>query len=126
MVHVVFPEHANHYGTLFGGTALAWMDLAAFVAATRYCRQGVVTASSDRVDFKVPVRIGSMVEMVSRVVERGLTSLSVEVELFVEDAFSRRRTLCARGRFAMVAVNKSGRPIPLPLKQILSRSKETI
>ena len=33
-VELVFPEQANHYGTLFGGTALSLMGKAAFVAAT--------------------------------------------------------------------------------------------
>ena len=33
MVEMIFPEQANHYGTLFGGHALALMAKAAFVAA---------------------------------------------------------------------------------------------
>ena len=32
---MVFPEHANHYGTLFGGNALHLMAKAAFLAAGR-------------------------------------------------------------------------------------------
>ena len=26
MLEIVFPDHTNHLGTLFGGQALAWMD----------------------------------------------------------------------------------------------------
>ena len=37
-VELVFPEQANHYGTLFGGAALSLMGKAAFVAATRRAR----------------------------------------------------------------------------------------
>jgi hypothetical protein len=48
----VFPGRTNHHNTLFGGEALAWMDEAAFIAATRFCRKPLVTVSSDRVDFK--------------------------------------------------------------------------
>jgi acyl-CoA hydrolase len=33
IVEMVFPNQANHYGTLFGGDALRLMDMAAFVAA---------------------------------------------------------------------------------------------
>ncbi len=29
MAEIVFPNHTNHLGTLFGGQALAWMDKAA-------------------------------------------------------------------------------------------------
>ena len=52
MVEMVFPDHTNHYGTLFGGQALAMMDKAAFVVASRYARRAIVTASSERVDFQ--------------------------------------------------------------------------
>uniref|UniRef100_A0A183CMP2 Protein kinase domain-containing protein n=1 Tax=Globodera pallida TaxID=36090 RepID=A0A183CMP2_GLOPA len=43
MAEIVFPNHTNHMGTLFGGQALAWMDKAAFLAAARYSRRTVVT-----------------------------------------------------------------------------------
>jgi len=36
IVEMVFPNQANHYGTLFGGDALRLMDMAAFVAASRH------------------------------------------------------------------------------------------
>ena len=35
----VFPGETNHYDTLFGGTALQWMDEVAFIAATRFTRE---------------------------------------------------------------------------------------
>ena len=38
MVEMIFPEQANHYGTLFGGNALSLMARAAFVAAARRAR----------------------------------------------------------------------------------------
>ena len=61
LMHMVFPDHTNHLGTLFGGQALAWMDMASFIAASRYARTTVVTARSDQVDFKLPISIGQMV-----------------------------------------------------------------
>ena len=45
LTDVVFPDRANHYGTLFGGHALHLMGKAAFIAATRHARQHVVMAS---------------------------------------------------------------------------------
>ena len=42
-VELVFPDQANHYGTLFCGAALSLMGKAAFVAATRRARRAVVT-----------------------------------------------------------------------------------
>ena len=108
---IVFPDHANHLGTLFGGQALAWMDKAAFVAATRYARRTVVTARSEQVDFHVPVRQGQLVELVARVVGVGRSSLRIEVELHTEDPHAGTRELCTRGHFTMIALDPRGRPV---------------
>ena len=72
MMDVVFPNQTNHYGTLFGGQALALMDRAAFIAATRYARCVVVTASSQKTDFHTPVVQGQLVELEARVIRTGL------------------------------------------------------
>jgi acyl-CoA hydrolase len=46
IVRPVFPADVNHYKTLFGGTAMAWMDQAAFIAATRHARTTVASSSA--------------------------------------------------------------------------------
>ena len=114
LIEMVFPEQTNHYGTLFGGQALALMDKAAFIVASRYARRTVVTASSERVDFRVPVRQGQLVELRARVVGTGKTSLNIEVELFAEDLLSGDRQLSTRGKFVLVALDAHGRPTQVP------------
>lgn len=114
LVEMVFPEQTNHYGTLFGGQALALMDKAAFVVASRYARRNVVTASSERCDFRVEVRQGQLVELVSRVVSTGRSSMAVEVELYAEDLLSGERELATVGRFVLVALDASGKPTRVP------------
>lgn len=120
---MVFPEQANHYGTLFGGTALALMGKAAFIAASRAARHPVVMAASERVDFHVPVRVGELVELVGRVTRTGHTSMSVDVELFAETLNSGERRLAAQGRFAMVAVDANGRPVPVAPRRAAALSQ---
>jgi uncharacterized protein (TIGR00369 family) len=115
---MVFPEQTNHYGTLFGGQALALMDKAAFIVASRFARRTVVTASSEKVDFHVPVRQGQLVELIAKVISTGKTSMTVEVELFSEDLLSGDRQLGTRGRFVLVALDAHGRPTSVaPLEQ---------
>ena len=80
----VFPPTTNHHNTLFGGTALAWMDEVSFITATRFCRLPLVTVSTDRIDFNHAIPAGSIVELIGRVIKVGNTSLKVEVEVFVE------------------------------------------
>jgi len=113
IVEMVFPNQANHYGTLFGGDALRLMDMAAFVAASRHARKPVVTASSERIDFHVPVRQGQLAEVVGRVSKTGRTSVTVEVELWAEDLLTGARELCTKGSFVLVAVDETGRPVPI-------------
>lgn len=121
LVEMVFPNQTNHYGTLFGGQALALMDKVAFITASRYARTTVVTASSERCDFHLPVRQGQLVELVSRIVATGRTSMTVEVDLHAEDLLSGDRRRCTRGRFVLVALDAHGQPThvpPLPVSQL--------
>lgn len=110
---IVFPDHANHLGTPFGGQALAWMDKAAFVAATRFSRRTVVTARSEQVDFHVSVRQGQRIELVATVEAVGRSAIQVVVALHAEDALAGSRRLCTRGRFTMVALDGEGQPVPV-------------
>lgn len=109
----VFPPTTNHHNTLFGGTALAWLDEVSFITATRFCRLPLVTVSSDRIDFNHPIPAGSIVELIGRVVKIGNTSLKVEVEVFVESMSHDGRELAIKGTFSFVAVGEDNRPVPV-------------
>ncbi|MCP4615056.1 MAG: acyl-CoA thioesterase [Bradyrhizobium sp.] len=113
-VEMVFPEHANHYGTLFGGHALSLMGKAAFVAATRRARCAVVTATSDKVEFHEPVRLGELVELTAQVERVGRSSMTVVVCVIAERPTTGYRRIAMQGSFEMVAVDEAGRPTPLP------------
>lgn len=113
MVELVFPDQTNHIGTLFGGHALAMMDKAAFLAATRLARRTMVTVASDRVEFKVPVRAGQLVELIARVAEVGRTSVTVHVEMYAEELLSGERELATTGSFVFVAIDEDNRPVPI-------------
>ena len=118
LVEMVFPSQTNHYGTLFGGQAMALMDKAAFVVASRYARRTVVTAKSEACDFHVPVAQGELVELLARVVGTGRSSIRVEVDLIAEDLLSGRRRLATRGRFVLVALDADGRPTTVPQRPL--------
>ena len=55
LTEIVFPEHANHYGTLFGGNALLLMSKAAFLAARAHAGTDVVMARCSDAQFLAPV-----------------------------------------------------------------------
>lgn len=110
---MVFPQDANTHGTLFGGKAVAIMDEVGGIVATRACRKPVVTASIDRLDFKVPIKVGDFVEVVARIDRVGRTSMAVKIELWAENPKSGERRLSTAGDFTFVAVDSEGNPTPI-------------
>lgn len=107
----VFPNTTNHYDTLFGGTAMQLMDEVAFITATRFSRQRMVTVSSDRIDFTKPIPAGTIVELVGRVSQLGRTSLKVQVEIYIEEMYSATREKAVKGEFTFVALDENKNPI---------------
>ena len=116
LVDLVFPNQTNHKGTLFGGVALSMMDKAASIAAHRFAKNTVVTASIERTDFVAPVYEGELAEVMAVVVKSGRSSMVVEVTLVAEVLITGERRLCTKGIFNMVAVDHQGRPVPIPSK----------
>lgn len=109
----VFPNTTNHYDTLFGGTAMQYMDEVAFITATRFSRQRMVTVSSDRIDFTKPIPAGTIVELVGTVIHLGRTSLKVKVDIFIEEMYSYSREKAVSGVFTFVAIDENKNPIPV-------------
>lgn len=110
---VVFPTNINHNATLFGGTALAWMDEVSFITATRFCHKPLVTVSTEKINFNTPIPSGTIVELIGQVSRVGRTSLTVDVAVFLEQMYAEGRTRVIYGQFNFVAVNDEGRPVPL-------------
>ncbi|WP_316818982.1 acyl-CoA thioesterase [Pedobacter nyackensis] len=106
----VFPNTTNHYDTLFGGTAMHMMDEVAFITATRFSRQRMVTVSSDRIDFNKPIPAGTIVELIGRVSHIGNTSLKVRVEIYTEQMYSDSREKAVTGEFSFVAIDDNKKP----------------
>jgi acyl-CoA hydrolase len=107
----VFPNTTNHYDTLFGGTAMQLMDEVAFITATRFSRQRMVTVSSDRIDFQKPIPAGTFAEFIGTVIHIGNTSLKVHVDIFVEKMYSVEREKAISGVFTFVALNENKEPV---------------
>lgn len=87
-LHLVKGEDLNHHGTLFAARAAAWLVEAAFAAAACTCQDAseIVCRNLHHMSFSRPVRKGSVVRIVSRIVYTGKSSLMAAVEF--EDAMS--------------------------------------
>jgi acyl-CoA hydrolase len=77
---LVLPEHLNHYGFLFGGAMLKWVDESAYICARlEYPGKTFVTAGMDRVSYKQRVELGSILLFGVEKVRTGRTSVSYRV-----------------------------------------------
>ena len=109
----VFPDSTNHYDTLFGGTAMLLMDEVAFITATRYTRKRVVTVSSDKINFTKPIPAGTIIELIGKVTHVGNTSMTVSVEIYIEQMYSDMREQAISGSFTLVAIDENKRPVKI-------------
>jgi acyl-CoA hydrolase len=83
---LVLPEHLNHYGYLFGGNLLKWVDEISWIAASRdYPGCKFVTVAMDRVEFRKPVRQGAILRFVVDRGEVGRSSVRYGVRVFSDD-----------------------------------------
>jgi len=110
MTEVVLPSHTNQLGTIFGGQIMAWIDIAAAIAAGRHARTVCVTASIDTLHFVAPVRLGHFVCIYASVNYTGSTSIEVGVRIESENPQSGVRTHVATAYLTFVALDHNGRP----------------
>jgi len=111
MSEIVLPNDANPLGALLGGRLMHWIDLAGAMAAHRHSRNHVVTASVDRIDFLVPVRVGDLVILRSSVNRVFTTSMEVGVKVFVENYIADTAKHVASAHLTFVAIDQEGRRI---------------
>jgi len=109
---LVLPEDLNHFGYLFGGRLLAWVDEACWIAASLdYPHLQFVTVGMDKVEFHHSVRQGTILSIRCTLSKEGTTSVNYSVEVFD------RRNLHAPAIFATqvsyVSVDDYGRKKPI-------------
>ncbi len=114
MTQLVLPSHANNHGTLFGGQLAAWIDTAASVAAMRFSRGDVVTASMDELHFLHPVQRGMIVVLRAQVNQTWRSSMEIGVRAETEDPATGRRQVVSTAYLTFVALDADGRPRLLP------------
>ena len=112
---VIIPGVLNANNTLFGGIALQWMDEVAYITATRFTRQKVVTVSTDKINFKHAVPYGTIIEIIGRVSNIGMVKIDVKVEIFLEYMFADGRKKVIEGKFTFAVVDDSNKPVRICL-----------
>ena len=111
--YLICPAHINHYGRLFGGQLLKWIDELAGIVAIRHCGSTVTTAAIDNLQFQAPAYTGDMIVLRGMVTNVGRSSMEVRVDTYRE-ALDGTREIINRAYIDMVAINCKGQPMEVP------------
>lgn len=120
----IFPTDVNNHNTLFGGKLMSYIDDIASISATRHCRRFVVTASTDSVDFLLPINPSDSVCLESFVTSTGNSSMEVFVKVIAEDLMSGKRSIAATAFLTFVAMDDNRKPIAVP--DVIAETAEEI
>ncbi|BDQ28502.1 protein VdlD [Helicobacter ailurogastricus] len=112
---LVTPTMVNFNNVMHGGELLNLLDKVAYVCSSRYCGCGTVTLSVDRVLFKHPIHIGTLVTCYASVNYVGTKSCEVGIKVICEDFKNQTAVHTNSCYFTMVAVKDGKKPWPCPL-----------
>lgn len=93
--HLIMYSQMNMHKALYGGQLMHWMDETAGIAAARFARSSLVTASLDHLDFLLPLQEGHSVCLEAYVSGSGNRSMEVFVKVIGEDLLKNERYLAA-------------------------------
>ena len=111
--YLLMPQHANPFGTAFGGVIMSWIDMVAAMAAQKHCGKEVVTASIDSLSFKQPIYVGDHVVLKAAVNYVGRTSMEVGVQVVREHPPTGECKIATTAHLTFVALDDDKKPIPI-------------
>jgi acyl-CoA hydrolase len=113
---LMMPHQANglKHPSVFGGVIMSMVDRCAALSAMRHSGGQCTTLSIDRILFKEPIRVGELVEVRSRVVHVGRTSLSVVADVYAEVIATGVRRHTNECWLTFVHLADDGHPAPVP------------
>lgn len=110
---LVYPTNLNHYGFLFGGDLLKWVDEYAWIAATlEYPDCSFVTVGLDKVEFKKSVREGTILKFAVEKTKEGNTSVQYLVHVYRGNS-NAIDNLIFSTHATFVNIDQNGRKAPL-------------
>lgn len=111
---IILPNDTNTLGNLMGGNLLSWLDINSAIAAHRFCKRVVVTASVNHVAFEHPIKLGDFVTIESKVSRSFNSSMEVYSDVYVDDNTKGTRQKCNEAIYTFVAVDQLGSAIEVP------------
>ena len=112
---VPMPADANIHGDVFGGWIMAQVDIAGSLPAVRRANGRVATVAVNSFLFKQPVFVGDLLSFYANVVKVGITSVTVNVEVYAERMRLQSEVVkVTEATLTYVATGADRKPRPLP------------
>ena len=108
------PTDVNWGGKVHGGILMRWLDETGYVCASSWSHTHVVSRFSGGVSFLRPIRIGDLVEIQSRLVHTGRTSMHVALRVLAGSPRTGELEPATQCTSVYVALDADGRPCPVP------------
>ena len=109
------PSDANYTGDIFGGWLMGQVDIAGSIPAVHRARGRVATVAVNSFVFKQPIFVGYIVSFYTRIVKVGTTSITLDVEVYVQrDPENPTCLKVTEATLTYVAVDDGRRPRPFP------------
>jgi acyl-CoA hydrolase len=121
MNELVLPNDTNTFGDLMGGKLMYWMDIAAYLSASKHCNSACMTASVDNLSFKSPIKLGNVICIEAIVTRAFNTSMEVHLKVWNQNMVEQTRVLSNEAYFTFVALDENKRPKAVP--EIIAESE---
>lgn len=108
------PTDMNVYGKVHGGAAMKWIDQAGYACAAGWSGRACVTVYVGGIRFYKPILIGHLVEVRAKLIFTGRTSMHIAVDVWSGDPKHRRLAPTTHCIIVFVALDKSGKTVPVP------------
>ena len=108
------PQDVNFGGKVHGGAVMKWIDLAAYACAAGWSGRYCITAYAGGIRFIAPIHVGSLVEVIAKVIYTGNSSMHIALEVNACDPKSLNKRLTTHCIVIMVAVDETGQTIEVP------------
>lgn len=105
---IAMPKDTNASGDIFGGWLMSQMDLGSAIMAQRIAKGRVATVAISEMAFLRPVPVGAIVSCYCELVEVGRSSMSINVEVWINIESTNEPAKVTEGQFVFVAIDENG------------------
>lgn len=108
------PTDVNFGGKVHGGAVMKWIDQAAYTCAVGWSGEYCVTVYVGGIRFYRPILIGHLVEVRTKLIYTGTTSMHIAVDVWAGNPKDRQFAKTTHCIIIFVAVDEDGSPTGVP------------